>query len=228
MIKNKRKNIIIIVLMSVIICILLILYMFFPFNITNNKQNNLNDNDRNNKTKDVIQKDKSNILSENEALTILKEKVDFTEKYFTDSQLPCGENAEIDDSIPQKDGMYPYYVSKTYSSFDELNNYLLQYMSQDIININKLYNKDNYIEQNGKLYCLMLQRGNIGSYRKEKTDYKIEEITQNSIDANIISYVEDDQLPEYNVKRSINVTLTKNNNNWQITKYDGDNISYYR
>ena len=215
--KLKIRNILIIIGIFIVLCI------FYTFNIiNNNKQNNTVQENHN------LKNVSNNTLSKSDAITILKTKVDFAEEYFTNPQLPCGENAEIDDSIPKKNNMDTYYLSKTYSSFDELNNYLLQYMSQNVINLNILYNKDNYIEQNGKLYCLMLQRGNIGNYKDEKTDYKIEDITENSIHANIVSYIEDDQLPEYNVKRYISVVLTKNENNWQITKYDGYNISYYR
>ena len=170
----------------------------------------------------------SNILTESEALNILKNKVDFAEKYFTTFSNPCGEGAETDLSIQPKDGHH-YYKSKQYNSFSQLNSSLLEYMSQEVINLRTQFTKENYLEQNGNLYCMDLAGGSLVNYIPEKTEYKINTITETSITANIVSYVEsgDASMTEYNEKRNISVELTKNGNNWQITKYEGDKINFF-
>ena len=218
--KNKVKTIAIIIL--TILLLIALGYIAYDKVIIQEK-------DVTTKTLKPDEKDEStDLITEEEAKTILKTKVDFAEKYFTTYANPCGEGAEIDYSIKHPEGR-EYYQSKEYSSFNELNDSLLKHMSQEVINLRGLYTKDNYLEQNGKLYCDSLAGGSLVTYQPEKTEYTVNEITNNSITATVVSYIEsgDSGMTEYDVTRNINVTLTKNGDNWQITKYEGNKIDFF-
>ncbi|MEE3342806.1 MAG: hypothetical protein VZS44_01800 [Bacilli bacterium] len=222
--ENKKKNngIFVGILIGIIIMLLVFVGLFATGNIgfkknTTNGQNNGNSSNESN-----------NELTESEALNILKTKVDFAEKFFTTYANPCGEGAETDLSIQPKDGHH-YYKSKQYNSFSQLNSSLLEHMSQEVINLRTQFTKENYLEQNGNLYCMDLAGGSLVNYIPEKTEYKLNNTTDNSITASIVSYIEsgDDSMTEYNEKRNISVELTKNGDNWQITKYEGDRIDFF-
>ena len=225
--KNEKKNSGMLVgILIGIVLMLLVVGCLFATGTISFKETATNNNGQTSENSQTSES--NNMLTESEALSVLKSKVDFAEKYFTTFQNPCGDGAEINTSIPQKNGM-PYYESKQYHTFNELNDSLLQYMSQNIINIRTQYTKDNYLEQNGKLYCYMIGGGSLVGYQPEKTEYTITNITNNSITANVISYVESDDasMTEYNEKRNISVELTKNSDNWQITKYEGNKINFF-
>ena len=222
--KKNNSGILVGILIGLVIAIIVVgglfatgIIIFKSTTTTDNGQTNGNSSN-----------ESSNKITESEALNILKSRVDFAEKYFTTFSNPCGEGAETDLSIQPKDGHH-YYKSKQYNSFSQLNSSLLEYMSQEVINLRTQFTKENYLEQNGNLYCMDLAGGSLVTYQLEKTEYTITNITNNSITANVISYVEsgDASMTEYNVKRNISVELTKNGNNWQITKYEGNKINFF-
>ena len=89
-------------------------------------------------------------------------------------------------------------------------------MTQDIIKLNESYKEENYIEQDGVLYCWLLSRGNLEVYIPEESTYTIKEINTDSITAvvNVVYSGVDKK-----ITKNIDINLTKKDNNWQISKY---------
>ena len=214
---NTNKNTIIALLIVIIIILIALVIILATCTINFNSKTTENTNQQLN---DKIDESDQN-LTESEGSDILKIKFDFVEEYLSTFQNPCGKDSTIDDNIPKQNGM-PYYRSSEFHSFEELNKYLLQYMSENIIALKSNYKKENYLEKDGNLYCIELAGGQMVSYIPEKTEYVINQMNNNSINATVTAYIESglDDMTDYNVKRVINVTLTKNNENWQITKFE--------
>lgn len=210
--REKNKNIIIAILLVIVIILTILVVLFATGTISLNsktddsdvKANEVNENSEEN-----------NVLTEEEAKKIVKEKFLFTEKYLDDSQLYCGENSEIDYSV-QKDGM-PYYKSSQFKTLDELDNYLSRYMSDEVKNKKVTYNADNFITQNGSLYCLLIGAGDTEIFEEEKAEYNINEISKTKIDVIVKAYYD---TPDGEINKNISVTLDNVNDNWIITKYE--------
>ena len=221
--EKKNNNGVLIGLLIGIIVMLLVFVCLFATNTISFNSKNTND-----KTKGTNKEvnEKNNTLTGDEAVKLIKTKLNFVVEYFDTLQVPCGDDAEIDNSVPFKNGN-PYYKSKQFSSYNELNEYLLQYMSQDIISQHKFYKKEYYLEKDGSLYCLMSGKGSGDPrvYVPEKTKYLVNNISTNSIDFTITVYYEAPSNISNNgwgenYSKTYNVVLTKFNDNWQITKYE--------
>lgn len=120
-----------------------------------------------------------------------------------------------------------YYVSTEYSSYQDMVNSLREYASEKIISSGK-NTKDNYLEENGKLYCKDMGKGGIYSYEdsliqiNDKTEFKI-----NSSIVVMLSYFN----PNYNGNNAekiytydlLNVVYENEDGNWIITSIEYKN-----
>ena len=219
--KKNNSGLLVGILIGIIIMLLVIIVLFVTGTISFAKTTNNNE-----QTSENNQVNIENTLSEVEALKIVKTKFDFTIDFFDRLAVPCGENEEIDNSIPYKNGN-PYYKSKQFHSYDELNQYLLQYMSSEVLLQKDFYKKEYYFEKDGNLYCLSLGKGSGDPrvYVNDKTEYQIDTITTDLIACTVKAYYETpSNMPNgdwgENYFKTFKITLVLNNNNWQITKYE--------
>lgn len=95
----------------------------------------------------------SNNNSENNELDFstligqLKDTFQVIYKIKNGSYAYCGNDASKSDKVD--DIGNAYYVSSTYTSYDDMVNSLKKYATEDALSLKK----ENYIEENGKLYC---------------------------------------------------------------------------
>lgn len=199
------------------------------------KQNNLVEN-----------KDKQpelEVVSDTEALTLGKDLYDkATEIYSTWVLTPyCGYGSN---ELYNHEGVniggqsgYLYYESM-FNNIDELREYLLKYLSQDIVNSkvpkNVLENQEgiaDYIIYNNKLYCRQdAGKGWLFSYLG-KYDIKVNSKESNKISYTITSYYtkNEDKCSRYDnfwscdksdtENKDTNFTIEKINDKWIVTDY---------
>lgn len=188
------------------------------------KQTTTTDNGQtseNNQLKD----ENKNILTENETLTILKEKYNVVREVFDLGMISyCGEYANDANSSKFIDGVL-FGKSSTYSSFEELSNYLKKYMTEELLNSLKNYNDSvskSYYEENGNLYCSTRNKGGnviYTNFLESESTFKVNQITENNITASIIAMYSDVSEKEKNSK-TINLTLLKESDNWLVSSYE--------
>lgn len=205
--KKLKLNILIIILVVLVIGLLgYIVYDKIPKENDNEVIDN-NDNLENEKF------DNTSIIEE------IKTKFDFVFEYSNSVVAYCGIH-EPSDKVAESGNYYNF--STQFKSYDEMFNYLKKYMSDDIITSVTEYtfanaaNKDNYIEDNNKLYCATFGKGNL-------YDYGDSVIEINSNDGNIIKATAVKELINKNGESTyekVNLTLTKVDNNYIITSYE--------
>ena len=170
-----------------------------------------------NSTKDETVNEQVQELSYNELISEVKNKFEFTFNYANSLITYCGEH-EISERASDSGNFYN--VSKEFSTYDEMKNHLKQYMSEDLINKVSKYNisKENYIEENGKLYCETFGKGSGYDFGDSIIEIK-------SIDGDKITAVAMKELivaaanPTIEYQK-INLTLEKENNSYVVTLYE--------
>ncbi len=225
--KEKNYKNIVILLIGLIIIVFVILCVLFATGTIQFKSDKVNSNpvtsNNNDSNKDDNSQDNTEIkiLSNDGALTILKEKFNYFYKYLSSVQNPCGDDFELDNAVEQKNGM-PYYRSNDFKSFEELEQELLKNMTSDIMKLRKNFVKENYLEKDGKLYCWMIGGGNLTSYDADKTEYTITNISENSIEAGVVAYQAPD--PDNIISsEKIKVKLIKDQDIWKMAEYQVQN-----
>lgn len=158
---------------------------------------------------------KEEALNYEDIISEVKNKFDFTFEYANLVFAYCGE-AETSEKAAVHGNFYN--VSTQFSTYDEMHNYLRNYMSDDVISNSSKYNisKENYIEENEKLYCETFGKG--GAYDYGDSIIEIKSITVDKVEA--IAFKE--LINEYtgNTYQKINITLEKIDNNFVITSYE--------
>lgn len=164
-------------------------------------------------------------LTNTDAQEILKNKFQLAEKFWNETNTYCGpDGSDYENTIAAvNDSNNSYYKSNSFNSISELEEYLLQEMTKEVLQSNNNYNKENYLEQNDTLYCRYLGKAGIYNLNEVKTTYEITNITQNQIIGIVNAYykvVPDERSDDIEIKNNkVNITLTKNNDIWQISFY---------
>ena len=169
-------------------------------------------------------------LTEDNALEIAHEKIKEAFNYiFTEQSAYCGTNMIwVDQIIEVDNGIYA--ESQDFKSVEELNNYLSNIFSNELIEQYSYDNKnaDNkflpasttgpYVEQDGKLYCRAVSTYDVFNYDEQQTKIELKSITNSIIylDATIVYTGVDSEN-----KTDVSITIEKTNTNkWLITKFD--------
>lgn len=171
--KNNKFLRIMIFLISIII-IGLTGYIIYEKALSKDTKEENNNTNINNKVK----------LTEEDAKKIVEEKTKLVFIYENSLMPYCGER---DDNDYIKTGEFQRWdASTSYSSKNELLNYLRTFMSDDVIkeySVEKMYTLPIYKEENNKLYCYHPNIGGGNNYNAGKTYYQILNVTENYIDA---------------------------------------------
>ena len=182
--------------------------------------------DSNNVNKKTVS---NNILTKDEAVAILKEKYNVSRKVFDLGMISyCGEYATGDNSSKNINDTL-YMKSATYSSFEELSNYLKNYMTEELLNSTKNYNDSvskSYYEENGNLYCNTRNKGSDVTYSifiDDESKYTINEINEKEIKATIQAVYFDNSETSKNT-RIIDVSMIKNSDKWLINSYEDKTV----
>ena len=95
-------------------------------------------------------------------------------------------------------------------------------MTSDAMKLRKAFVKENYLEKDGKLYCWMIGGGNLTSYDADKTEYTITNISEDSIEADVVAYQTPD--PDNVISsQKIKVKLIKDQDVWKMAEYQVQN-----
>lgn len=203
--KNKKSFVILVVLLIIVI---LGLAGFIVYDKVLNKETKEENNNITNVSK----------LSEIEAKKIVEEKTKLVFNYVNSLMPYCGER-NYDDYIGS-DEYQKWDASTSYTSKNELLNYLHTFMSDDVLNeysFEESYIEPIYKEENNKLYCYHPITGGGLQYNDGKTSYQILSIAEDYIDAvgNIFFDTIDGMMSSITTIR-----LEKNvNNDWIIVSY---------
>ena len=176
-------------------------------------------------SKEEMNSNKENLLTEAEAKVILK---DLEEKYYEyyrvkNAETYCGDldrNDNLSFGSNETMNLRIYNSSKTFKTISELKDYLSNIMVNDLMPKN-FDNGVSYIEKDGKLYCQSSQKGLDGfrDYDKE-TEYNIVSIKSDTIVSNVLLwalYMGD----EDSIKRDAKITIVKNESGkWLVSNYE--------
>ncbi len=227
----------------VIIIILSVFCILFATNTLELNSIKVKDDNKNKQNNLVENKDKQpelEVVSDSEALTLGKDLYDkATEIYSTWVLTPyCGYGSN---ELYNHEGVniggqpgYSYYESM-FNNIDELREYLLKYLSQDIVNSkvpkNVLENQEeiaDYIIYNNKLYCRRdAGKGWLSSYLG-KYDIKVNSKESSKISYTITSYYTKNEevcskywgCDKSNIEtKDTNFTIEKINDKWIVTDY---------
>lgn len=155
-------------------------------------------------------------LNYEEIVTEVKNKFDFAFEYFNSIVSYCGES-KLSERKNEETGA-SYNISSQFNTYNDMYNHLKQYMSEDVINSKAAFNtaKENYIEEDGKLYCATFNKGGIYTYGKSYI--QIDLMNENKI---VVSALKELIDPSNNIEyKKINLTLEKENGNFIITSYE--------
>lgn len=250
--KNKFKNVLIGMLVVIIVLLLAVIYLVYTGKIGNTA---VNDTDNSVNNNDIVTSD--NKLSDEEAMNVGQELYDkATEIYEVWVLRPyCGVSSseiqnqvmvEFDDAAMGKGD----YYDSGFASLEALKSELRKYLSDDIINskitseaitdtsLLKNIEYNDYVLQNGKLYCRAFTGKGFMSRYLGKYDMEVSNLEENKITYTIKStYVtEEAQASGSECWNSINsgnnncadneleyksttFTIEKNNDNWVVTSY---------
>ena len=212
---NKNKSLIISFLMFIIIILITLTIIL----IMNNIKLNENIKEINNETEK---------LNEWEAILILKANYnDAVRHIFNEGVSYCG---LTDAGTNLYLNGFSYYKSVTYNTFEELREYLKQYMSDELLatsRFNHTYNMDgveisSYIEKDGNLYCNFWNKGGnmlLVYYSEAETSFEITNIEDDSFDA-IINAVYHSVDKNYRTVLKIKVSVIKQNDKWVLDTYE--------
>lgn len=178
----------------------------------------------------ILNHNKINELSNDEALTILKISYnDIVRHIFNEGVAFCGEYDEGEKSKIKLNG-FLYLKSATFNSFNELDSYVKKYLTENLLSTTRYNNSasfdettiDSYYEKGGKLYCNTWNKGSnmlLASYSESDSKYEIQSINNNDSFVGIIDAV---YFTEDNVQTNIKIKLTiiNQNDNWLIDSYE--------
>ena len=229
-INQKKKSNIGVIILLVIIIVCLVGYIVYSNMLKDNKSSTNSSSIKSNKnslvgeneenTNQVIEEiiaatDNSNQDNELNFSTLLEQLKDSFQVVYTlknGSYAYCGNDASKSDKTDNIGNSY--YLSNSYKSYDDLINSLKKYASENVLDINK----ENYIEENGNLYC----KGYGKSNPYQPVDYiiQIEKMTDNNISATIAVELLDSNTNTYlygNYK--VEYTKTGVSSYWMISDY---------
>lgn len=174
---------------------------------------------------EIVDNNNSNIPNNNETNIIenitkeeIKEIFNFVYNYYELPVVYCG---ETDNTIVQIYGT-DRYVSKEFSSYDEMLNSLKKYMTIEVITGNSPWSattKEYYLEQDGKLYCNVTYKGYVYSHGNIEIEVTLQE--ENKIEC--VATMELTDSSDNKRYDKVNITLEKNNDNWIIASYEEQN-----
>lgn len=223
--ENEKKNnsgMLVGILIGIIIMLLVFVGLFATGTISF-KSTTTSDNGQTSESNET--NESSNKLTESEAITIIKDLYNEDIRYiFNEKVSYCGDKS--DDSISSNG--FTYYKSSKFHTFNELKEHLENYMTESLLNSTS-YNYStvidgntitSYIEKDGNLYCNAWNKGgNVErtNYSADESTFKISNIDENSIDADIIAVYNWDGTRKNNLQ--IKVTAVKQNNKWLLNTY---------
>ena len=233
--KDKSKNIIIVLLIVIIIILITLVVLFATDTITFNKKVDSNDQfedttSENTENESSNSKDTNTMLTNDEAIAILKNDYnDAVRHIFNEAVSYCGEVSTETNSSLSLNG-FTYSKSASYNSFEELENYLKNYMTDTLLkstNYNKTITIDgntvsSYYEQNGSLYCNGWNKGGniyLEKYNENESSFEITNITVESFNAKINAVYYDHDNTTKTIKQ-INVSVIKQNDKWLLNSYE--------
>ena len=215
--KRNNNGILVGILIGIIIMLLVIIGLFATGAI-NFKTTTTNDSEKTSENNQTDNNEETKEMTKEEATSILKEAADRIGNV-SNGYPYCGENMKYDeaDVILDEHNISTHSASKDYTSLDNMKDDLKKYMSDELIK--KYIDDTNYIGKDQKLYCRVYHKGSI-LYDKNNSSYNVETFTNDEIIASgiIATYGEGD---EY--KNNVKIEMKKNNDNWQITKYEIQN-----
>ena len=127
------------------------------------------------------------------------------------------DNNDIVDPPNGSDAIHKYNIASTeYSSFNEMIDYLKNYMTVNIIYGSYYMDSENFIEKNGKLYCPVYDFGKGGVYEFQDAKIKYSKPYETIIYTTIETTLTygDDEMHEL-----FDVTFLKKNNKWVVSSY---------
>lgn len=212
--KKNNNGMLVGILIGIIIMLLVFICLFVTGTISFKTSTITNTEETSESQINNIETEKT--ITKDEAVNILKKAADRIGNV-SNGYPYCGENMNYDDTdaIFDEHNISTHNASKDYTSLDNMKEDLKKYMSEELIN--KYIDNSNYIEKNQKLYCKTYHKGTI-LYDSNKSSYTVETFTNDEIIANgtLSTFSEGDNY--YNNK--VNIEMKKNNDNWQITKYE--------
>lgn len=213
---NNRGVITLLIVFIVILAVLCVLFATGTISLKPSTTNNGQQASENNSQNDEV-------ISNEEAVIISKNIMDkyFNEVFYYHQAPYCGtgtydfNEGESLQYYTTENGT-SYLPSKEYKTKSEIIEYFKSYLSDELIE--KIVNDRDYIEKDDKLYCLVPNKESL-SYVKEKSIYKVSDITENKIiGKGIIAY--DATGAELTLKADF--TLIRKNNNWILDNYKED------
>ena len=190
-------------------------------NISNRDENNISKNDEENigfvKPEEHVELE-DNIKSE--LIEIFNFVHDYNNSHYYG--FYCVGDTDKSDVIDPPGGSVSWHkyniASKEYSTFNEMIDYLKNYMTVNVIYSSQYMDDDNFIEKDGKLYCPYYEtnKGDIGNLESVKIKYSkpYENVIYTTIERTLV-YEEDNRWSEL-----FDVTFSKRNNKWIISSYN--------
>ena len=211
--EKKSNGTLVGLLLGIILTLLVFICLFATGTISFNT-NKITDNNQTNTENNNEETEKA--ITDAEAAYVLKQAADKVGN-ISNGYPYCGDNMTYDDvdAIFDEHNISTHTASKDYKSLNEMKEDLRKYMSDELIS--KYINDSNYIEKDQKLYCKVYHRGTI-LYDKNSSTYTTETNNNDKIIAKGIIVTYSEHADEY--RKNVNIEMTRNNNNWQITKYE--------
>lgn len=202
-------------ILSIILFIIVLgLTIYIIYDNSKEKENVLDTNIEQEKTENKIEDEKD--LNYEKTVSEVKNKFEFAFDYFESIVSYCGESI-LSERKNETTGA-SYNISSQFNTYNDMYNHLKQYMSEDVINSKTAFNtaKENYIEEDGKLYCATFNKGGIYTYGKSYI--QIDLMNENKIVVSALKKLID---PSNNIEyKKVNLTLEKENGNFIITSYE--------
>lgn len=228
--KKRKSNVGTIIMIIVIVLLSLFVYLLatkrIDFNNKNddlvedntNIDNNKNNNDKNDKT-----------ISKEEAITISKEKMPVMISLANQKRGLYGYCGEFDEDADFLTiGNDTYDLSSEFKSVSEVKKYLEENISSELIN--EYFDNNKYQEKDGKLYCMVAQKGvdlaylrNENMINNDNTKYDVLNLGNDSFDVEVVIsyYSVGDNTPSNLL--TISSKIEKIDGKYVVTKYS-DNV----
>lgn len=190
-------------------------YVIYDKVLKEDNINNIQNESSNNLNEDIV------LLSEQEALDIVKEKTKKYFEYYHNLGPYCGK-IDGDDYISfgsyETQDFRDYNASITYKNIKEMKEYYASFMIEDLFP-SYIENGVSYIEQDGKLYCQLSHKGCGDMYNEDASYYVIDNIAEDTIVSKVI--LASDTCGDVQNIREGKVTLVKDSlDNWLVSQYD--------
>ena len=176
-----------------------------------------------NKGTDISNTNTSNDDNYDTLFNDLKEKFVFTAEYYEMPKVYCG---ETEGSLHFEELGYSYYKSTQFNSYDEIINYLKQYMSENVIEGHRFFDSGDptYYEKDGNLYCFDTGKGGVQEFYDRLLEIK--SISSDTITAKGITTEYTPINPDDNFIKNTydyivyNIKYEKIDNEWIITSFE--------